>query len=877
MYRFRSFFVRVVNLFRRSRLEADLKDQIASHRDMIEADLISRGVEASEAKIIARRAVGNEMLVREFTRDQLLHRWIDGIVRDVRYALRTLARTPIFAMTVVLTLGLGIGANTAIFSIVDRLLLRPLPYPRGEQLVVLHESSVRGSRMDVNPANWLDWQRESQTFESFAAWTNRIPLALTGQGEPTRIQNEAVSYEFFSVLGVKPFLGREFTADDDRPQARPTVVLSHALWQSKFGGDPNVVGRVVQLDGISAEIIGVMPAGFHFLSRETGIWTAFRLDRTVPWRERRGRFLPYVVGRVKASVTPSAARQEIETIAARLAQTYEFNKNTSVTVIPLREAMTGEVATSLIVLFAAVGVLLLIACSNVANLLVARSANRRREIAVRTSLGAGRGAVVRQLLVESLVLSLAGGIAGVFIARLGASVLLALAPRNLVQLNAITIDRSMLLYTVGISLATGVLIGLAPATPAIRLRIAEYLRNGGRSMTASVRLRHALVVLQVAMTIVLLCGAGLLARTLFALTREPIGVDPKNVLTLRIELPTSRYQPPQIVGFFAQLIERLKALPGVEFAAAARDIPVSWQRISGTSFTVLGQPDLALNDRPSTRVRVVTPGYFKTLGMPLLKGRDFTDDDRITTPNVFIVNEAFARKFLPADDPLSASISVAMQIPDRGFGRIIGVVGDVKEGSLRGGPEPTVFYTYRQLLSPGMTLFLLSRRGAELAREAEQIVHEIDRNLPIVEVRMLEDAFSESLARERLDAVVSGAFAVCALLLSSLGLYGLLAFSVTERTNEIGIRMALGARASQVLRMILEEGLRLVLLGASLGLISAFAASRFLRSLLFGITAHDPATFMSVSVLLVLVTMIAAFIPARRATQVNPLTALRDE
>jgi putative ABC transport system permease protein len=877
MYRFRSFFTRVMNMFRRSRLEADLQDQLEAHRDMIEADLVSRGMEASDARIAARRAVGNEMLIRDFTRDQWFHRWIDGIVRDVRYALRAMVRTPVFAITVVVTLGLGIGANTAIFSIVDRLLLRPLPYPNGEQLMVLHESSARAARMDVNPANWLDWQRESQTFESFAAWTNRVPLTLTGQNEPERLENEAVSYEFFSVLGVKLLLGRDFTADDDRPQARPTVVLSHALWQRKFGGDPNVVSRVVQLDGVPTEIIGVMPAGFHFLSPQTAIWTAIRLDRTVPWRERRGRFLPYVVGRVKASVKPSAARQEIETIAARLAQTYEFNKNTSVTVIPLREAMTGEVRTSLIALFAAVGVLLLIACFNVANLFVARSANRRREIAVRTCLGAGRGAIVRQLLVETIVLALAGGVAGVFIARLGASILLALAPQNLVLLSDVGIDRSMLLYTIGLSLATGLLIGLASTTPAIRVRVAEYLRNGGRSVTAPFRLRQALIVLQVAMTVVLLCGAGLLVRTLFVLTQDAIGVDPTNILTLRVELPSSQYQAPQMVGFFAQVIERLKGLPGVESAAAARDIPVSWKRISGTTFTMLGQPELAPNERPTTRVRVVMPDYFKTLGVPLLKGRDFTDDDRITTPNVFIVNEAFAKKFLPPADPLSASISVAMQVPDRGYGRVIAIVGDVKEGSLRRGADPTVYYTYRQLLSPGMTVFVRSRRGAELARQAQQVVHELDRNLAAVEVRMLEDAFGESLGRERLNAVVSGAFAVCALLLASLGLYGLLAFSVNERTNEIGIRMAIGARASQVLGMVLEQGLRLVLLGGLLGLISAFAVSRLVQDLLFGITAHDPATYAIVSALLLFIAMIAAFIPARRATQVNPWAALRDD
>jgi putative ABC transport system permease protein len=522
-------------------------------------------------------------------------------------------------------------------------------------------------------------------------------------------------------------------------------------------------------------------------------------------------------------------------------------------------------------------VLLLIACFNVANLLVARSATRRREIALRTSLGAGRGAIVRQLLIESLLLALAGGIAGVLIARAGAGILLALAPQTLVQLSGIAIDRSMLFYTAGLSLLTGVVVGLAPATPALRLRIVEQLHNGGRSVTASLRMRQALIVLQVAMTLLLLCGAGLLARTFFALTRESIGVEPKNVFTFRFQAPYPQYQPPQIIAFFAKVIERLDAMPGVESAAAARDIPVSSQRISGTSFQIFGQPQLPSNERPTTVIRVVTPGYFKTLGMPLLKGRDFTEADRITTPNVFIVNEAFARKFLPPDDPLSVSLSVFMQTPDRGYGQVIGVVGDVKEGSLRGEPKPTVFYTYRQLLSPAMTLFVRSTRGADLAHDAEQVVRSIDPNVPVVEVRMLEDAFGESLARERLNAEVSGAFGVCALLLASLGLYGLLAFSVSERTNEIGIRMALGAGASQVLGMVLEEGLRLVLLGAALGLIAALAVSRFVQGLLFGITTHDPTTYVSVTALLLFIALVAALIPARRATKIDPLIALRDE
>jgi predicted permease len=875
MYRLRAFVIRLLNIFRRSRLDTDLRDQIEAHRGMIEDDLVARGTSHEEAKEAARRAVGNELLVRDFSRDEMLPAWIDKIFGDFRYACRILLRTPAFTLTVVLTLALGIGANTAIYSIVDRLLLRPLPFPNGEKLVVLHEMNPRSSRMDVNPSNWLDWQRESRSFESLAAWSSRYPMTLTGQGEPERLETESVSHEFFSILGVQPLLGRVFTPEDDRPQTLLSVVISHGLWQRKFGGDPRVVGKIVDLDATEAAVVGVMPAGFHFISRKTDVWAAFRLDRNLPWRERAGRFLPYVVGRLRPSVGPDDAQREMAGIAGSLSAIYPFNKDTSVTVIPLREVLTGEVRTSLLVLFAAVGVLLAIACSNVANLLIARYANRRREIAIRTSLGAGRGAIVRQLLIESLVLALAGGAAGVLIAKWGTGVLFSIAPASLGRLTDMTVDSSMLLYTTALSVITGVVVGLAPALPSLRFSIAEHLRNGGRSVTASLRLRQVLIVSQVAMTVVLLCGAGLLVRTLAALHRDPIGVDAKGVWSMRLELPTSRYQPAQMNAFFRQLTERLASLPGVQSASAARDIPVSTQRLSGTSFRILGQPESPVNDRPTTRVRVVTPDYFRTLGIPLLKGRDFTHEDRVGVPLVYVVNEAFVKKHFPNQDPLSASISVTMQ--DLSFGQIIGVVGDVKEGTLRGVPEPTVFYNYRQLLSAGLTFFVRSSRGSELAREVAQVVREMDPNLPLIEVRMLEDAFAESLARERLNAVVSGVFALCALLVASLGLYGLLAFTVAERANEIGIRMAVGARAQQVLRMVVGQGLALVTLGAALGLIAAFATSRFLESLLFGITPHDALTFCSVTALLAVVSFIAAVIPARRAARVDPIVVLRED
>jgi putative ABC transport system permease protein len=858
-------------------LEDDLNAQIEAHREMIKADLIEKGTPPEEAERAARRALGNDALVREFSRDEMIHRVVDQGSRDIRYALRSLIRTPVFTATVVLTLAIGIGANTAIFSIVDRLLLRPLPYPNGEQLVVMHETGRATRPMDVSPANWLDWQRESQTLEKLAAWTNRFPFNLTGEGEPERLDSQAVSNEFFPLLGVQPALGRVFALEDDATGAPPTVILSYELWQRRFGGAPSIIGEQIVLNAAGVEVIGVMPAGFQFLTNDTDIWVPMRLDRNVPWRERAGRFLPYVVGRVRESATPEAAQVEMRGIAARLSAEYAFNKDTSVNVIPLREAMTGEVRTSLLVLLAAVGVLLLIACSNVANLFLARSAYRRREMAIRTSLGAGRGAIVRQLLVESVLVGLAGGVLGVFVATLGVRVLLSFTPAQLLRITEAPVDSRVLFYTFGISVLTGIIVGLAPAAPAVRTRIAAYLQTGGRSVTAPTRLRKALIVVQVAMTVVLLGGAGLLVRSFLALTSDPTGVNASDILTMRVELPAARYNLQQRVQFFKQVIQQIQSTGGVESVSGASDIPISTLRLAGTSFRVAGQPEAALNDRPTTNVRVAMPGYFKTLGIPLLQGRDFSPEDEIQgAPRVFIVNQAFAKKFFPGQDPLSESISVFMERPENPFGRIVGVAADVKEGSLRGVPEPTVFYNYTQFhFSPAMTLLVRTTRGPELVREATQIVRDLDRNLPLIEVRMLEDAFAESAARERVNALVSGTFAVCALLLASLGLYGLLAFTVAERSTEIGVRMALGARASQVLRLVMGQGLRLIALGGVVGFVAAIAATRFMESLLFGVTTYDPATFMGVAAVLLLVSVIAVLVPAWTAIRISPLAALR--
>ena len=642
----------------------------------------------------------------------------DGLVRDVRHALRGLGKAPLFTVTVVLTLALGIGANTAIFSIADRLLLRPLPFPDGEQIVVLHETRPNAPKMDVSPANWLDWQRDSESFTALAAWTNYVPLTLTGNGEPERLNVDTVSHEFFPLLGVQPMLGRTFIAEDEAPGSR-RVVLSYSLWNRRFGADPAVVGQTIRLDEEPAEVIGVMPAGFRFMSRDTDLWSPLALPRDASWREIAGRFIPYVVGRLEPSVTPAAAQAEMAAIADRLGQLHAFNRDTSVNVLPLREALTGQVRGSLLVLLAAVGLLLLIACSNVANLLLTRAAGRRRELAIRTSLGAGQAAIARQLLVESVLLALAGGAAALLVAQWSADALVALVPAELLGVADVALDRRALLYAAGLALSTGALVGLAPVISVARAQVAASLRDGTRSVTSSARLQRALIVAQVAMTVVLLCGATLLTRSLLALNGDPTGVTASNVLTMRVELPPSRYGPAQQTDFFRQAVERLESLPGVESASAGRDIPMSMARVAGTGFRIDGDPELPPDQMPITRVRMVAPGFFETLGIPLVRGREFIySDPGPDSPPVFLVNEAFARTFLATRNPLDTSMSVLMQRPANPFGTIVGVVGDVKDGSLRGVAEPTVFYSDARLPSPGMTLLIRSERGPELASEA---------------------------------------------------------------------------------------------------------------------------------------------------------------
>lgn len=799
---------------------------------------------------------------------------MESLLQDIRYAVRSLVKHRSFSVIAIITLSLGIGANTAIFSVVNGILLRPLPYANPAELVTV----LQGESSPVAPANYLDLKQQTQSFESLSAAQMWGPT-LTGRDQPEHLRGLQLSADMFHLLGVNPVVGRTFAAGEDQPGNEHVVVLSHRLWQRRFGGDPNVIGQQLTLDGAGYTVVGVMPQPFEFApfwATHTELWVPLNLGARIS--DRNGQSLR-VFGRLKPGVTRAQAQSDVATVFARLAQQYpDSNKGLTLSVDSLHEKVVGKTRTALLIFLGAVGFLLLIACANVANLLMTRAAARQKEIALRTALGASRSRIARQLLTESVVLSLLGGVLGLFLGVFGVQLFVRLGAEILPRMQTIGIDVYVLCFTLGISLLTGLLFGLAPVLQIRKASFNAVLKEGGRGSSNAGRRnlgRRALVVSEVALALMLLIGGGLLLRSFQRLVSVDPGFNPHGVLSMTISLAGSQHKTgPQRAAFFAGLLERVDALPGVQSTSAINHLPLAGD-LWTLGFTIEGRAALLPGETQGAAYRIVRPNYFQTMGATLLNGRDFTVRDDDTAPGVVIVNDALARRYWPNENPLGKRITVAKD----GLREIVGVVKNVAQGDWAGEPGPEVYLPHLQTPSPrSMTLVVRSAtEPLSLVGPVQNSVWSLDKNLPVSEVQTLDDVVSEAVGPQRFNTVLLGLFSSVALLLAVVGIYGVLSDAVTTRTHEIGVRMALGARASDVLSMIVRQGMTLVGLGIAIGLFGAYLLTQLLATLLYQVSATDRVTFLAVPLALAAVALGACLIPARRATRVDPLVALRDE
>ncbi len=837
---------------------------------------VERGETPEQAEAAARREFGNVTLVKEVTREMWGRAWLRQFIQDLKYGLRTMRRNPGFTAVAVLTLALGIGANTAIFSVVNAVLLRPLPYREPARLVtVLHDGWK-----PVAPANFLDWREQSRSFESMAA-AQSWNLTMTGRDQPEQLNVLQTSAEMFQVLGVNAALGRTYAAGEDRPGQEQVVVLSQRLWLRRFGGDRNVVGRQVMLDGKPYTVVGVMPPDFQFApfwAMHAEAWLPLNLGERV--NDRRGQSLR-VFARLKPGVTREQAQAEMEAISRRLEEQYpRENEGLTMSVDSLHEKVVGKSRPALLVILGAVGFVLLIACANVANLMLAKAAVRRKEIAVRVALGAGRGRVIRQLLTESLMLSLAGGGAGLLLAYWGNAAVASLGPDTLPRVQTVGLDAGVLTFTLGLSVVVGLLFGLAPALRSTKTDLNVSLKDRARGSTSDRRhdrVRQLLVVGEIALSLVLLVGGGLMMRSFLRLTSVDPGFDPRGVLTATVPLAGSRYSTDeQRAAFFQRLTTQVSTLPGVESASAINHLPLGGD-VWTFGFNVEGRPAPPGAERPGAVYRVVRPDYFRTMGAALLKGRDFTERDDASAPGVVIVNEALARRQWPGEEPLGQRITVG------GEGakprEVVGVVRDLKQGEWSSEPKPEMYLPHAQGASP-RSMTLVVRAASDLSAVEPLVRREvwaIDKDLPVSQVKSMEEVVAASVGQQRFNTLLIGGFAAAALLLAAAGVYGVMSYMVAERTHEIGVRMALGARGRDVLGMVIGQGLVLTLFGLAVGLAGALALARVMNGILYEVSATDPLVFGAVAGVLTLSALLACYVPARRATKVDPMLALRHE
>jgi putative ABC transport system permease protein len=801
-----------------------------------------------------------------------------NVMRDARYALRMLVRTPGFSLVAILTFAVGIGINTAVFNVVNGVLLRPLPYPDFDRITLVWMDNRRqGIKEDIaSYPNYIDWKTQSTSYQHMAAF---FPLAfsLTGAGEPERLQGVMVTANFFDVMGVQPMMGRLFTPENETPGKDGLVLISHGLWQRRFGGTQDVIGRTISLGGRQHEIIGVMPPTLRFPDKAE-FWVPLAPDRDD--REARGSFWLPVIGRLKPRIPVAQAQAEMDGIGKRLEEAFPANRGYGVYVVPLHRQLVGNIERPLVILLAAVGFVLLIACANLANLMLGRTAARRKELAIRTALGAGRGRLMRQIVTETFVLALLGGAVGVVIAFWVTQLFITIGGDSIPRQDAITMDVRVLGFALLVATVAALLAGLAPAVQASRRKVVDHLREGAREGTgaASRRTRNVLVAAEIALALVLLTGAGLLIRTLWSMQRVERGFNPRNVAMMTVSASGAAYpRGDEVRTFFARLLERVRALPGVESAATGTGVLQPLVTNSGV-FSIEGKPLPPPEQLVEYPVESVSPGYFETVGMTLLRGRSFTDADHADAPRVIVINEALARHGWPGEDPIGRRMRAGGERSTAPWMTVIGIIKDAHRNDVTREIRPELYTCSLQATSRTQTLLVRTAGDADaIVTAVRREVQAIDPQLPLFGVTTLERELSLTLTQPRFQAVLLATFAAIALLLATIGIYGVTSHAVSQRTQEVGIRMAMGAARRDVLRLILVQHLRPALAGLVLGLIGAFALSRSLESLLFGVRATDPITFTVVGLALLVVAAAACWIPARRATRVDPLVALRTE
>jgi putative ABC transport system permease protein len=870
------------NLSDKDVVDQELTEELRAHIDLLTDQKIREGLEPEAARRAALLEVGGVEQVKERVREVRMGRPLDDFSQDLRYALRGLRKQRAFTAVAVITLALGIGANTAIFTVINTILLRPLPYESPDQLVVLTET-VSDRLAGVSYQNFVDWRSQNTVFENITALRPRESFNLTGAGESERLQGRLVSANFLSTLGIKPIRGRDFLAEDDQPSATPVALISHALWQRRFGASEDIIGKQLTLNGQQYSVVGITPPDFRF---------GAEADVSVPIGLSAERFKlrgkdPGIsaFARLKQNTSIDNANAELNTIAARLEQQYpDTNTGRRVRIESLRESVVGDIRPTLLTLLGAVGFVLLIACANVANLLLTRSAGRQREMAIRTALGAGRMRILRQLFTESMVLALAGGVVGLLIAIWGTSVLASYIPEGIPRMSELSVDVRVLVFTFGAALVTGVFFGLAPALQSAKTNLTETLKEGERNSSPSHnRAGKLLVISEVALTLVLLVGAGLLVKSFWRLSQVNPGFDPQNVLAMQISINARPEEGPRVDNFLTGLQQRVKQLPGVQSVSVSNGIP-----FEGANFPPIvleGKPAPPPGQDPSGLLYIVSPDYFKTMRIDLVRGRLFSTEDRKDTPLVALIDEVFARQYFPNEDPIGKRFK--LNTPDADSREIIGVVRHVEHSSLEGRTTNTAefYFNFDQLPLATLPRYvrrvnLLVRTTVEplsLAGSVRNQISALDKDQAVFNVRTMEQALAQSVAARRFSMILLAVFALLALTLAAVGIYGVISYSVAQRTREVGIRMALGAKTIDVLNLVVRDGLKLVLIGIVVGLAGALLLTRLMTTLLFGVRATDAVTYVTVSLGLIIVALLACSIPARRATKVDPLVALRFE